>query len=187
MHRLDFAPGVIAGKRDLPYLTTIVCHRESNSSTPETSPMGSEAYYYFVEYDADPQAALERLREREFRAGRYNPVMPFPIKCMPADDSSPAPGNQHQSIEEALEEAEADGTRSILDIMQVADEPDFCTATPVADDQLQSLYGTTEPTRDQIEGLEFLEEVDRGQGVYLTYYTPDGKPAGLCFAGMSFD
>ena len=113
--------------------------------------------------------------------------MPFPIKCMPADDSSPAPGCQHRSIEEALEDSGTEGTRSILDIMQIADTPDFCTATPVAEGQLQSLYGTTKPTREQIEGFEFLEEVGRGQGVYLTWYTPDGEPEGICFAGMSFD
>ena len=37
--------------------------------------MGGHAYWYTVPYQADSQRALDTLREREFRAGRYNPVM----------------------------------------------------------------------------------------------------------------
>ncbi len=33
--------------------------------------MGAEAWDYFVPYEANIQAALEKLRQREFRAGRY--------------------------------------------------------------------------------------------------------------------
>jgi hypothetical protein len=39
--------------------------------------MGGHPYWYIVAYDPDLEAVLERLREREFRAGRYNPVMPW--------------------------------------------------------------------------------------------------------------
>jgi hypothetical protein len=40
--------------------------------------MGSHPYRYFVPYPDDFQQALEERREREFAAGRYNPVMMFP-------------------------------------------------------------------------------------------------------------
>ena len=75
--------------------------------------MGASPYFYFVDYEPNIQSALDNLRDREFRAGRYNPVMPFPP--FPIDASSPAPGAQHATIDQALTDSDADGTRSILD------------------------------------------------------------------------
>jgi hypothetical protein len=40
--------------------------------------MGGHPWFYFVDYEPDVNAALQKLREREFRAGRYNPVVWFP-------------------------------------------------------------------------------------------------------------
>src|SRR4051794_21571388 len=111
--------------------------------------MGGHAYWYVVAYDPDLEGVLERLREREFRAGRYNPVLwriPFPIT-----PQSPSPGPQHSSIEEALEASGADGTRSILDISRIAEEPDFFAASPLEDEVLERLYGTAQPTRADVE------------------------------------
>ena len=70
--------------------------------------MGGEPYWYFVKYKPDLDAVLDELRQREFQAGRYNPAMPF--LNFPIDLSVPGPGAQHDSIEEAFEEADADGT-----------------------------------------------------------------------------
>lgn len=147
--------------------------------------MGAHPYWYTVKYNADVDAALQQLREREFRAGRYNPVMPF--IDFPITARSPAPGAQHATIEEAMEDADADGTRSILDIAQIGDEPDFCTAAPLPDDVLEDLYGTAQPTRAAVEAnMDFLEDVERGQAVYVTLYR-NGVPDELLFAGYSFD
>jgi hypothetical protein len=147
--------------------------------------MGSEPYYYFVEYNPDIDAALQDLREREFRAGRYNPVMPhigFPIRA-----DSPAPGPEHDSIEEALEAADADGTRSILDLDHVSEEPDFCAVSPLPSEDLERIFGTTQPTREMIEGgSELFESVERGQGVYIVIYK-NNRPDELYFLGYSFD
>jgi hypothetical protein len=41
--------------------------------------MGTEPYWYFVEYQSDIDGALQELRKREFEAGRYNPVMDRPM------------------------------------------------------------------------------------------------------------
>ena len=147
--------------------------------------MGGEPYWYFVKHQENVQKALDELREREFQAGRYNPVMPF--LNFPIDPNAPSPGAQHDSIEEAFEEADADGTRSILDIQAVADEPDFCVATPLDKDVLQSLYGTVQPTRQMVEqNMDFLEDVDRGHCIYFEIFKND-KPDELFFAGYSFD
>ena len=44
---------------------------------------------------------------------------------------SPSPGVQHASIEEAFEDADADGTRSILDLDHFSEQPDFGAMTPL--------------------------------------------------------
>jgi hypothetical protein len=147
--------------------------------------MGGHAYWYFVKYQSDLQKVLDELREREFQAGRYNPVMPFPD--FPPGPDSPAPGAEHNTIEEALEDAAEDGSRSILDIQSIGEEPDFCVAAPLNEEVLQDLFGTTRPTRKMIEeNMDFLEDVERGQAVYIVVYK-DGKPEEVFFAGYSFD
>ena len=147
--------------------------------------MGAHPYWYTVKYRPDVEAALEELRQREFQAGRYNPVMPF--IDFPVTPASPAPGRGHRTIADAFADADADGTRSILDIVGVGDEPDFGVACPLAPEVLQSLYGTTEPTLAAVEGnMEFLGDVERGQAVYVVCHT-DGAPTELLFAGYSYD
>ena len=147
--------------------------------------MGGHPWFYFVDYEADVNVALQRLREREFRAGRYNPVVWFPE--FPVGPQSPAPGAQHGSIEEAIEEADADGTRSILDMERVSDEPDFNAVAPLPEEELLELFGTTRPTREMIEaGEELFDSLERGQGVYVVAYRDD-QPSEIFFAGYSFD
>jgi hypothetical protein len=147
--------------------------------------MGGEPYWYFVKYQPDLDAALQELREREFLAGRYNPVTPS--LSFPPDPTSPGPGAQHDSIDAAQEDAAEDGTRSILDIRAVGDEPDFFVAAPLDETVIESLYGTPQPTREMIErNMNFFDDVERGHGVYTLAYK-DGKPDEILFAGYSFD
>jgi len=149
--------------------------------------MGAELYWYFVPYNSNVNWALQELRRREFRAGRYNPVMPLLYREFPIGPDSPAPGAAHASIEEALEDAAEDGTRSILDIQTIADEPDFCVAAPLPDAQLESHFGTPRPTHEMIEShMDFLESIERGHGIYIVAYK-DGTPDEIFFAGYSFD
>jgi hypothetical protein len=147
--------------------------------------MGGHPWFYLVDYEADIDSALQKLRRREFQAGRYNPVVWFPE--FPIGPQSAAPGAQHKSIEDALEAADADGTRSILDMEVVSDTPDYGTVAPLPDEELLELFGTTKPTREMVEGSDDLFEVlERGQGVYVVVYTND-QPSGIFFAGYSFD
>ena len=147
--------------------------------------MGGHAWFYFVDYEPDVNAALQKLREREFRAGRYNPVLWFPE--FPVGPDSPTPGAQHASIEEALEASEEEGTRSILDMTKVADAPDFFAVAPLPLEDLIALFGTDKPTHEMVEeGDELFEALERGQGVYITVYQ-DNQPSEIFFAGYSFD
>lgn len=148
--------------------------------------MGGHPWFYFVEYEPEIDAALQKLRRREFEAGRYNPAVDFPEFPLTAD--SPAPGAQHDSIDEAIEDADADGTRSILDMERVAEEADFNAVAPMARETLLELFGTERPTREMIDESDELFELmdERGQGVYVIVYEGE-RPSEIFFAGYSFD
>jgi hypothetical protein len=143
--------------------------------------VGAEPWSYFVPYRADLQAALDDLKQQEFQAGRYNM----------GEEGVPA-----SSIEEAREQGDADGTRSILDMDTVIDAPHdigggeykFCCVAPLARDQLIELYGTETPTRSMIESnMDVYECVDRGLGIYVIAHDDRGQPSEIFFAGYSFD
>jgi hypothetical protein len=147
--------------------------------------MGAEPYYYFVQYQTDAEKALQKLRQREFAAGRYSPAIDS-LK-FPVDPDVPGPGAQHDSIEEAFEAGEECGTASILDLQSIGDEPDFCAACRLSEEMLLDLYDTTQPTHEMIErNMGFFEDLERGHGVYTIVYK-DGQPDELFFAGYSFD
>ncbi len=148
--------------------------------------MGGHPYWYFVPYKDDVQHVLDDLREREFKAGRYSPVIPF-IEFEEPAFSAQAPGAKHRSVKEAVEASATEGTRSILDIRKVGKKCDYGVATPLSTETVQELYRTTQPTRKMVEGnMVFLEDVERGQCVYLLLYE-NGKPSEICFAGYSYD
>lgn len=147
--------------------------------------MGGHPWFYFVEYEPDIDAALQKLRQREFEAGRYNPAVDFPE--FPVRPESPAPGAQHDSIEDAQEDADADGTRSILDMERVADAADYGAVAPMPREVLLDLFRTSQPTREMVEGSEELfDALERGQGVYTIVYE-GGRPSEIFFAGYSYD
>ncbi len=169
--------------------------------------MGSHPYYYFTPYKDDIQTALQELRDQEFKAGRYDPAMQsanppsymFQFK-FPPDASSPAPGAQHHSIDDAVDAAMESGTGSILDLMRISDGSDYHAACPLSEKDLTDLFGTSKPSRDLVESVLirgeknfghstdeiFWQEIDRGQGRYIVLYDGD-KPSEIFFLGFSFD
>ena len=147
--------------------------------------MGAEPYFYFVKYNPDIDEALQELREREFKAGRYHPVLSH--LSFPIGPDSPSPGAQHASIFDALEATDADGTRSILDLDHVSDEVEFCAVTPLPPEELERLFRTEQPTHEMVEQSdELFEGIERGQGIYIIIYK-GGRPDEIFFAGYSFD
>ena len=132
--------------------------------------MGAEPYEYTVPYEPDVQAALDKLRRRVFDSKEFNG----------AEFDPPTP-------EAALEMTEADGTRSILDISRISDHPDFCCASPLSAEELESYFGTQKPKEVMLrESGEFLEDIERGMARYVILYEGD-EPSGIYFAGYSFD
>ncbi len=148
--------------------------------------MGAHLWFYFVNYEEDISRALQALRRREFQAGRYNPVIAFPFFPIEASPF-PSPGGQHASIEEALQAADADGTRSILDIQTIGDTPGYGVATSLSCEELVNVFGTTQPTRKMIEqNLDFCSDLERGHGIYIIVFDK-GTPSEIFFAGYSYD
>jgi hypothetical protein len=132
--------------------------------------MGAEPYSYTVPYEPDIQAALEKLRRHVFETKQFDG----------AEFDPPTP-------EAAFELADADGTRSILDITRISDEPDFCCAAPLSPAELERYFGTAKPTEAMMqEADDFWEDIERGQARYVILYEGD-EPSGIYFAGYSFD
>ncbi len=153
--------------------------------------MGASPYWYFVPYQPDVQAALDALRQREFEAGRYFPVVHPMIDGLhfgAPDFAARRPGCRHASIEDAMEEAAEEGTQSILDLATIGDRPDYCVAARVPDALLVDTMGTAKPSRAQIEQhlSALLSPIGRGQGSYVVAHE-NGKPSEIWFAGYSFD
>lgn len=132
--------------------------------------MGAEPWSSFTKYDPDFQRALDTHRRDVFDAGQFRYAEEGP-----------------SSIEEALEIADADGTASVLDILQISDEPDFCCAAPLSREELKRYFGSEQPTRNDVETSDELwEDLERGQARYAVVYD-EGKPSEIFFAGYSFD
>lgn len=148
--------------------------------------MGGQPWWYFIDYEPDVNAGLQALREREFKAGRYNPVIPF--LEFPIDPNCPSPGAQHFSIEEAMEASDADGTRSILDVYAgLSDTPDYGCVAPLSTEKLILYFGTDKPTHEMIDSShDFFDDIERGQGIYVIV-CKEGNPSEIFFAGYSYD
>lgn len=132
--------------------------------------LGDDTYEHTVPYEPDIQSALDKLRAQVFVSGEFNGAQ--------FDPATP---------EEALELAEEEGTRSILDILKVAEQPDFCCAAPLSPDELRQYFGTTHPTVDDLtRSPDFGEEVERGHCRYVILYEHD-KPTQIYFIGVAFD
>jgi hypothetical protein len=149
--------------------------------------VGAHPYWYFVPYDPDVQRALGALREREFAAGRYNPVVRRPVFGAP-DRGRFAPA--HPNIADALADAarSGEGTRSILDIDHVSQDREAGAAAPLPEDVVIDLFDTVRPTHEAVEAQlgDIFGILDRGECVYLRIYD-DERPAELLFAGYSYD
>ncbi|HEY7550227.1 MAG TPA: hypothetical protein VH913_12025 [Hyphomicrobiaceae bacterium] len=154
--------------------------------------MGGHPYWYVVPYESDIDAALQKLKLREFEAGRYNPVIPF--LEFPIGPNSPSPGRRHASIEEAIESTEADGTRSILDMIRgVLPDPynvenvPVMGVSPLSESDRIAFFGDARPSREAVEKFGPLwERLERGTAIYVVLYA-NGEPNEIYFAGISFD
>jgi len=138
--------------------------------------MGASGWNYFVPYKPDINQALQELRQQVFESGDY---------FLLGED-------QPSTIDELLDSNEDAGTHSIIDMYEgVASEPKWFAVAPFTNDQLNSLFGTPKPTRDQVKLDDvFLDKVyqyrDVGEGAYIILYKDD-QPDEILFLGASGD
>jgi hypothetical protein len=150
--------------------------------------MGANPWWYIVDYEADINSALQALRERVFRAGRYFPAIDY--IDFPLTSASPVPGAQHSSIEAAIEAADTEGTQSILDIQIVSETRSRGAVAPLETMELLNVFGTETPASDSVNEEEVPDElfdfIDRGQAVYVVLFE-NSLPSKLLFVGYSYD
>ena len=155
--------------------------------------MGADLYWYYVPYEDDKDSALQKLRQREFEAGRYRPVL-YDDFFIDDPSKSPSPGRQHDTIEEILEETEEEGTGSILDLVKTTEKGyGYSVAYILNEKELRNFFGDEKPTREKVhENLDKLwddiakKHGVRGVGVCIPIYK-DGTPTELFFMGFSYD
>ena len=146
--------------------------------------MGASEWMYFTPYEPDAEAALQRLRQAEFAAGRYGPR----TRVGGAIQWLRRAGRRARTIDDAVEYAAEDGTHSILDIQRTSGHEEFAAAVPLSKHRVEEVYGTNEPSQAQVRqsSAMLLDQIPRWSAVYFPVYT-DGNPTELAFLGCSGD
>ncbi len=207
--------------------------------------MGATSWHYFMPYQLDPGAALQRLRAEVFAQGSYvNPTgSPEDYlrrlheqaglgadspECRAAIEDlrrmqrfwetgaeqdlrgvqrsqrgplrraremmnlfGPPPRRcrgRLRTIDELLEQTAECGTHSILDITRVGERGEDGVAAPLPAEEVERVFGTPTPTRDQVEErwADIAEGLDRWQACYLAVFQ-DGQAQEYAFIGCSGD
>lgn len=171
--------------------------------------MGATVWSYRVPFQQDIGAALEQLRWTVYLEGDYIMRDPDPsLQLTEAEFRATLPGNgddgdlgtfQLEWWREArlrpvpvdpdsLFASQDDGTHSIIDMQAVSATPDYFTVSPLTDEQLVEIFGTTMPSADQVVDLEdsVLAQRQRWHGAYVISF--DGPtPTEIHFLGFSGD
>ena len=152
----------------------------------------SSEWSYFVPYEADIAAALQRLREDVFARGDYatadSPIALGDLLFIPPPSQ---PETKPATIEELLERQEEMCTHCILDMTSISPTPKPKAISPFPESLLEDYFGSKTPSPAQIQEVyEFgsLEKFvnKRWRGIYIVAYF-DGKPSDIFFAGCSGD
>lgn len=140
--------------------------------------MGAMPWEVYTAYEPDLNEMLVKLRHRTFLS-EY------------AQGQSLSPEEIDEGIAEVIEQADADGTCSILDIEIISTKPgefDHGEAHPLTEAQLVEFYGTLKPSKELVEDRRsrLYDIIDRGMAVYVLLYDGD-TPSGVAFYGYSYD
>jgi hypothetical protein len=179
--------------------------------------MGASGWEYFVPYQPDIQAALDRLRHQAYEKGDYwkigtrLEVIAQTRKDLErlGDESSipkeqrirghlesyirmlealPEPKTIDEKIAEVMAINETDGANSILDIDRISGAPAFGVAAPLSDTELIGLFGTARPSHAMI--VEHKLELMGWRDTSMATYVivyRDDKPDEIYFTGFSGD
>jgi hypothetical protein len=178
--------------------------------------MGSANWTSFTPHQEDIEQALQERRRNVFEAGddqRFWLYVEGPEEAFDALDEISWTGTDHhlveelvqvlaekqrhgalpkppQTIKEAQDRSDAQGTRSILDIERIASQPAMGVATALPRPGYRQFFGTEKPTREMIEqavttkGL--LDDVMRWEAIYVIAFKHE-SPDEIFFGGRSGD
>ena len=175
--------------------------------------MGASAWFYLVDHEDDPRAALRALRDRVFESGDYYlagrggaapPAFEDYLAQMPPDlvadvgedevrrwhaQQAARVNAEPTSIDQLLALAAEDGTHSVLDVGEIADAPRMGALSPMPESEREKLFGSARPSRDVVEAAQHAihSPAGRWSGYYFTVYDDDANARWLCFAGVSGD
>ncbi|MDR6973719.1 hypothetical protein J2X68_000388 [Streptomyces sp. 3330] len=147
--------------------------------------MGASEWDYYVPYQEDLNAALQRLRREVFDAGDYYWVNGGDWR--PEAEREPRP----QSLEELWEDelVQETGTHSILDVFHVVgpgESPDYSTVAPVTAEEARERLGTDELTRAHVTDFDVFPR-SRWIGRCAVLHDDEDAPQEIYFWGHSGD
>lgn len=174
--------------------------------------MSGTRWEYYVRYRSDIDAALQALRQEVFERELYrdpwtgdaphsDEVLLSPeirqwlkiTKRAEGEEQTPCFACTPSTIPELRELAEEHGTHSILDIDHVAPVSEFEALFPLSETQLTDLFGTTRPTRADLDRWRHRAPSDEEpplyrhwEGISIVIYKDD-IPDELYFQGASGD
>lgn len=134
--------------------------------------MGASQWSEWAEWKGNVEKTLRAIREEVFQSGNYY--------------LAPSRAKPPKTIAALLRRNEDSGAHSILDITAIATVRGHGVAAPLTEDQLDALFGTTTPTRAQVDAeAELLALIrPRGEGAYVIAYE-HGAPVGVYFVGVT--
>jgi hypothetical protein len=146
----------------------------SNEPRRESSIMGASEWMSFAPYQPDMNKVIQDLREDAFRNGKYYNFAEYALKQLrdlDYEDYNPYEYHpryrltkaelerlkilsQPETLEDLIKIQGDSGTHCIIDIDGISPTPQYRMATPVSEEQLVELFGTTKPTRTMVEMLK---------------------------------
>ena len=140
--------------------------------------MTATAWRYYVPYQPDIQKALDELRAAAFARGAY--LQPWTDRAVQPPVGPPA------DIDEAVGRCGEQGTHSILDIAAFSLVPGPGLACLVGRPQLQALFGTVQPSREDVDDRRFalVHTLEEGEARVMVVYE-QGEPSRLYFEGLT--
>jgi hypothetical protein len=170
--------------------------------------VGASGWSYTVPYQDDIDAALQDLRWQVYRSDDYYKQPDDPSLDLTESEFVATLGSRDSdgiydfildewrisrslprpSDPDTLLNFQRDsGTHSIIDIRRVDREPGYYVAAPLADADLVAVFGTTQPSLDQVKTTS-SPVLGRGRwhGTYIVAYD-NGQPSHIHFFGYSGD
>jgi len=172
--------------------------------------MGASGWAYFVPYKSSVKDAFQELKKSTFRSkdyydpyARYSDDLSFeeflPTGIELTEDLKRIFRLEYESvlkaqkvvpttIDELLRKNGESGTHSILDIREISDTDDRNHSGRMSDTDLQSMFSTLTPSREQVEEKQMDIQTYRGRWMctYVIIFK-DAEPSELFFTGYSGD